>query len=64
MTDLRQVTATTTWQGRTYAVEGVNDEQALVYVNRSSVDVTETTPFAYSVRSVERSALPVDSIFW
>jgi len=64
VTDLRQVTATTTWQGRTYAVEGVNDEQALVYVNRSSVDVTETTPFAYSVRSVERSALPVDSIFW
>jgi hypothetical protein len=64
VTDLREVTATTTWQGGTYPVEGVNEKQAQVYLNRSSVDVTETTPFVYSARPVERSALPVDSTFW
>jgi len=64
VTDLRQITATTNWQGQTYAVEGVNDETAQVYLNRSAVDVTETTPFVYSVRPVERDALPVDGIFW
>jgi len=64
VTDLRQITATTTWQGETYPVEGVNDETAQVYLNRSAVDVTETTPFVYSVRPVERHALPVDSIHW
>jgi len=64
VTDLRQITATTTWQGQTYAVEGVNDETAQVYLDRSAVDVTETTPFVYSVRPVEREALPVDGILW
>ncbi|PXA69780.1 hypothetical protein [Cryobacterium arcticum] len=64
VTDLRQITATTTWCGETYAVEGTNDETAQVYLNRSAVDVTETTPFVYSVRPVERHALPVDSIHW
>ena len=64
VTDLRQITATTTWHGETYAVEGTNDETAQVYLNRSAVDVNETTPIVYSVRQVERDALPVDGIFW
>jgi hypothetical protein len=59
VTDLTQVSATTTWRGETYAVEGCNDETAQVYLNRSAVDVLETTPLVYSVRRVERSELPV-----
>ena len=64
VSDLRQIATTTTWQGETYPVEGVNDETAQVYLNRSAVDVNETTPFVYAVRPVERDALPVDGISW
>ncbi|MEC5182935.1 hypothetical protein RCH12_000378 [Cryobacterium sp. MP_3.1] len=64
VSDLRQVTATTTWQGQTYAVEGGDDSGALVYLNGTSVDVNETTPFVYTAQPADRRGLPVDSIFW
>lgn len=64
VTDLRQVTATTTWQGKTYVVDGVNEEQARMYLDRNTVDIAETTPLVYTVTPVERTMLPVDSTFW
>jgi hypothetical protein len=62
LTELREVTATTTWQGETHTVQALRD--GLVYLSRVAVDVAETTPLQYSARPVEPSELvPVSTLF-
>ena len=62
VSDLRRVTATTTWQGETYDVEGVDEDAARVFTTTTTVGIDEATPFIYTVQPIERSALPVDSM--
>ncbi|TFC86547.1 hypothetical protein [Cryobacterium sp. TMT4-31] len=61
VSDLRQVTATTTWNGQTHPVQWRDDGAGLVYLDSSTVDIADTTPFIYTVQPIDRSALPVDS---
>ncbi|WP_120338239.1 hypothetical protein [Cryobacterium soli] len=61
VSDLRQVTATTTWNGQTHPVQWRDDGAGLVYLSHSTVDIADTTPFIYTVQPIDRSALPVDS---
>ena len=55
LTELRQVTATTTWNGETHTVQEYRYGQ--VYLADTVVDAAETTPLQYSARPVDPSEL-------
>lgn len=64
LTELREVTVTTTWRGETRRVEAYRDGTGLVYLADALVDVSETTPFQYSARPADPSELlPVAALF-
>jgi hypothetical protein len=57
LTELREVTVTTTWNGETRQVKAYRDGTGLVYLSDALVDVAETTPFQYSVRPADPGEL-------
>ena len=63
LTDVRQITATTVWQGQTRAVAGFYAEEGVVYFERDTVDQRDVAPLVFAASVVDPAVLPsVDTL--
>lgn len=58
LTELRQISATTTWNGETRTVDAYRDAEGQVYLDRDAADSADVSPLEFTVTPIDPADLP------